>query len=182
MLEMKEIWIWSLGWGDPPAEKKWQPIPVFLPGKCYRQRSLVDYSPWEMLQTEEPGGLQSMGNATDRGAWWATVHGKCYRQRSTVHGKCYRQRSLVDYSPWDCKDSDTAEATEHTCRHLLEKHTLLLYVWAFIPFTLIMLWHVPHSVFLSLHTFFFENYLCSGSLIKAFSIADMQHTWFNTFL
>ena len=142
MLEMKEIWIWSLGWGDPPAEKNGNPF------QC-----------------------SCLGNATDRGAWW-----------TTVHGKCYRQRSLVGYSPWDCKDSDTAEATDHTCRHLLEKHTLLLYVWAFIPFTLIMLWHVPHSVFLSLHTYFFENYLCSGSLIKAFSIADMQHTWFNTFL
>jgi len=25
---------------------KWQPIPVFLPGKFYGQRSLVGYSPW----------------------------------------------------------------------------------------------------------------------------------------
>ena len=30
-----------------PWRRKWQPIPVFLPGQ----------SPW----TEEPGGLQSMG-------------------------------------------------------------------------------------------------------------------------
>ena len=112
---------------------------------------------WEMLQTEEPGGLQSMGNATDRGAWWATVHGKCYRQRSLVGYSPWEMLQTEEYSPWDCKDSDTAEATEHTCRHLLEKHTLLLYVWAFIPFTLIMLWHVPHSVFLSLHTFFLRT-------------------------
>ena len=26
--------------------KKWQPIPVFLPGKWHGQRSLVGYSPW----------------------------------------------------------------------------------------------------------------------------------------
>ena len=26
--------------------QKWQPTPVFLPGKSHRQRSLVGYSPW----------------------------------------------------------------------------------------------------------------------------------------
>ena len=26
--------------------RKWQPIPVFLPGKSYGQRSLAGYSPW----------------------------------------------------------------------------------------------------------------------------------------
>ena len=26
--------------------KKWQPTPVFLPGKSYGQRSLLGYSPW----------------------------------------------------------------------------------------------------------------------------------------
>ena len=29
-----------------PWRRKWQPTPVFLPGKCHGQRSLVDYSPW----------------------------------------------------------------------------------------------------------------------------------------
>ena len=28
-----------------PWSRKWQPIPVFLPGKFYGQRNLVDYSP-----------------------------------------------------------------------------------------------------------------------------------------
>ena len=37
------------GWvGEIPWRRKWQPTPVFLPGKKI---------PW----TEEPGGLQSMG-------------------------------------------------------------------------------------------------------------------------
>ena len=26
--------------------KRWQPTPVFLPGKSHRQRRLVSYSPW----------------------------------------------------------------------------------------------------------------------------------------
>ena len=34
-----------LGWEDFPWMRKWQPIPVFLPGKSYGQRSLAGYSP-----------------------------------------------------------------------------------------------------------------------------------------
>ena len=32
--------------GKIPWRRKRQPIPVFLPGKFHRQRSLVGYSPW----------------------------------------------------------------------------------------------------------------------------------------
>ena len=28
-----------------PWRKKWQPTPVFLPGKSHGQRNLIDYSP-----------------------------------------------------------------------------------------------------------------------------------------
>ena len=31
--------------GKIPWRRKWQPPPVFLPGKSHGQRSLVDYSP-----------------------------------------------------------------------------------------------------------------------------------------
>ena len=34
-------WVWKIPW-----TRKWQPIPVFLPGKFHRQKSLVGYSPW----------------------------------------------------------------------------------------------------------------------------------------
>ena len=34
------------GSGRFPWMRKWQPIPVFLPGKSHGQRSLVGYSPW----------------------------------------------------------------------------------------------------------------------------------------
>ena len=30
-----------------PWRRKWQPTPVFLPGKSHGQRSLADYSPWD---------------------------------------------------------------------------------------------------------------------------------------
>ena len=32
----------NIGW-----RRKWQPTPVLLPGEFQRQRSLVDYSPWD---------------------------------------------------------------------------------------------------------------------------------------
>ena len=32
--------------GKIPWNRKWQPAPVFLPGKFHGQRSLVGYSPW----------------------------------------------------------------------------------------------------------------------------------------
>ena len=33
--------------GKIPRGRKWQPTPVFLPGKSHRQRSLVGCSPWD---------------------------------------------------------------------------------------------------------------------------------------
>ena len=34
-------WIRKIPW-----KRKWQPTPIFLPGKFHEQRSLVGYSPW----------------------------------------------------------------------------------------------------------------------------------------
>ena len=34
------------GSGRPLWRRKWQPTPVFLPGKSHRQRSLMGYNPW----------------------------------------------------------------------------------------------------------------------------------------
>jgi len=36
-----DLWVRKIPW-----RRKWQPTPVFLPGKSHRQRSLVGYSPW----------------------------------------------------------------------------------------------------------------------------------------
>ena len=49
------MWVRSLGWEDP-LERKWQPTPVFLPGKSHGQRSLEGYSLWghkELATTEQ---------------------------------------------------------------------------------------------------------------------------------
>ena len=38
--------------GKTPWNRKWQPIPVFLPRKFHRQRSLAGYSPWGRKETD----------------------------------------------------------------------------------------------------------------------------------
>ena len=35
-----------------PWRRKWQPTPVFLPGKSHGQRSLVGYSPWGCKESD----------------------------------------------------------------------------------------------------------------------------------
>ena len=52
-------WVWKTPW-----TRKWQPTPVFLPGKSHGQRSLASYSPWghkESDTTEQPTHSSSFG-------------------------------------------------------------------------------------------------------------------------
>ena len=52
---VKQTQVWSLG-QEIPWRRKWQPNPVFLPGKSYGQKSLVGYTPWghkELDMTEQ---------------------------------------------------------------------------------------------------------------------------------
>ena len=42
---VQETWVQSLGQEDP-WRRKWQPTPIFLPGKLHRQRSLMSYNSW----------------------------------------------------------------------------------------------------------------------------------------
>ena len=44
MQEMQEMQVQSLGL-EYPWSRKWQPSPVFFPGKFHGQRTLVGYSP-----------------------------------------------------------------------------------------------------------------------------------------
>ena len=61
--------------------RKWQPTPVFLPGKSHGPRSLVGCRLWGRteLDTTEGNGTplqySCLENPMDGGAWWAAVHG-----------------------------------------------------------------------------------------------------------
>ena len=39
--------------GRIPWRRKWQPTPVFLPGKSHGQRSLEGYSPWDRKESDK---------------------------------------------------------------------------------------------------------------------------------
>ena len=44
---LQEMQVLSVGWEEGDLwRRKWQPSPVFLPGKSCGQRSLEGYSPW----------------------------------------------------------------------------------------------------------------------------------------
>ena len=40
-------WVWKMTWN-----RKWQPTPVFLPGKFYEHRSLAGYSQWGCIESD----------------------------------------------------------------------------------------------------------------------------------
>ena len=46
MQEMVRDISWIPELGKSPGGGKWQPTPVFLPGKSHGQRSLAGYTPW----------------------------------------------------------------------------------------------------------------------------------------
>ena len=48
---IRETWVRSLDQEDP-WRRKWQPIPVFLPGESPGQRYLVGYSPWGRKESD----------------------------------------------------------------------------------------------------------------------------------
>ena len=48
---VQKTWGWSLGREDS-LERKWQPTPVFFPGKSHWQRSLAGYSPWRHEESD----------------------------------------------------------------------------------------------------------------------------------
>ena len=42
-----------------PRGRKWQPTPVFLPGKSHGQRSLAGYSPWDHKESDKTEQLNA---------------------------------------------------------------------------------------------------------------------------
>ena len=58
------------------AWRKWQPMPVFLPGKSHGRRSPVGYSPWGRKESDMTERLHFNFTSLpmDRGAWQATIH------------------------------------------------------------------------------------------------------------
>ena len=43
-----------------PWRRKWQPTPVFMPGKTHGQRNLVGYSPWGRKESDTTEQIHSL--------------------------------------------------------------------------------------------------------------------------
>ena len=52
MYDRYSIWEELLSGRKEGWRRKWQPSPVFLPGKSHGQRSLVRYSPWGCKESD----------------------------------------------------------------------------------------------------------------------------------
>ena len=77
MQETQETRVWSLG-GKILWMRKWEPIPVFLPGKSRGQWSLVGYTPWGCSQT------------------WLSTHTIPYHTTLLEWQKCRGTKELLD--------------------------------------------------------------------------------------
>ena len=53
-------WVRKISWS-----RKWQPTPVFLPGKFHGRRSLVGYSPWGRKESDTTEQLHSLTHCMD---------------------------------------------------------------------------------------------------------------------
>ena len=54
-------WMGKILW-----QGKWQPIPIFLPGKSHRQRSLAGYNPWGRRLRHDRGTNNNMKMSQDQ--------------------------------------------------------------------------------------------------------------------
>ena len=70
------------GSGRYPGKIKWQPTPVFLPGKSYGLRSLVGYSPWGCKDSD----------MTEQAHKCACAHGDAFHSVAMQHVSCCRNR------------------------------------------------------------------------------------------
>ena len=71
---------------------KWQPTPVFSPGKSHGQRSLVGYSPWshkirhDLATEQQQWGIQQNEKESLHQLMWAVSHLHPGRQGSQTPG------------------------------------------------------------------------------------------------
>ena len=67
------LWIRKLPW-----RRKWQPTPVFLPGKFHRQKSLAGYSPWDPIESDTAEWLDNNNNVHFEASQSPVRRGPCY--------------------------------------------------------------------------------------------------------
>ena len=75
LLAVWETFVWSLWVGNILWRGKWQPTPVFLPGKSHGWRSLAGYSPWGRKQSDTTEQIHFTSlHRWPRGTWKDEAH------------------------------------------------------------------------------------------------------------
>ena len=79
--------------------RKWQPTPVFLPGKPHRQRSLVDYSPWGRKESDTTERLHFLFSWAVQEYYW----GRQTKKYDTFWILCSQRKKgfVIKNSKWD---------------------------------------------------------------------------------
>ena len=91
--------------------KKWQPTPVFLPGKFNGWKSLVGYCPWGHKESDTTEWLHFL---TFYSSFWRR---KWQPTPGFLPGESHGWRGLVGYSLWGCKEPDMTKQLIHTHTH-----------------------------------------------------------------
>ena len=156
-------WIGKIPWG-----RKWQPSPVFLPGKVHGQRRLAGYSSWghKKSDTTEHTHSQLTSNVV-------IVSGKQWRDSAIhIHGSILPQTPLPSKLPHNTEQS-----------YVLYSSSLLVICFKYsslymsIPKSLTI--PSPHSSpLITLSSFSkFVSPLHSGNLIKPVTVFLLPSTW-----
>ena len=65
----------SIPWsGKIPWRRKWQPTPVFLPGKSHGERSLVGYSPWGHKRIRQDLAIKQQQFGLYESIWFTSLN------------------------------------------------------------------------------------------------------------
>ena len=57
------VWMWELDYKESWWRRKWEPTPVFLPGKVHEQSSLAGCSPWDSQESSPTPQFKSINSS-----------------------------------------------------------------------------------------------------------------------
>ena len=87
---MGNPWVKKIPW-----RRKWQPIPVFLPGESHGQRSLMGYSPWGCKQSDIISQLSTHIGIIVRDGAHTHTHTHTHTQKSLSHVQLFATPWIV---------------------------------------------------------------------------------------
>ena len=113
--------------GKIPWRRKWQPAPVFLPGKSFGRRSLGGYSPWGRahkkrdgvegkqcrLESRQSGCVRRRGQVegAEPGSGWGQELRGGSNQGGVAWVRGWGQQWKFQKGAWGCRDEEDSEAT-----------------------------------------------------------------------